>query len=928
MLDFFMIATRGVKRGVIEVYPKFIVKKSSDLMIRGSDFYAVWDAERNTWSTDENRVIELVDHAMDIFAEELREKTTDEVVIAHMWDSSYTTIDSWHKYCQRQMRDSFTPLDEKLIFSNTTVNKDDFSSKRLDYPLEKGSFPSYEKLISTLYDPEERHKLEWAIGAIVTGDSKTIQKFIVLYGSAGTGKSTVLNIIEMLFKGYYSTFDAKSLGSSNNAFALEAFKTNPLVAIQHDGDLSRIEDNTKLNSLVSHELMTVNEKFKSAYNSRFISFLFMGTNKPVKITDSKSGLIRRLIDVRPSGNKLPPDEYDLCMAQIPFELGPIAWHCKEVYLQNPKYYSRYVPTDMMRASNDFYNFMVEASITISKTAGNISVEQLWRMYREYCENAKVPYPMTKRGFVEEATTYFDTYTSNGLNGDLIGLKKDRFKSSREDKTIPTPIIDFTETKSLLDDILKNDPAQYANPEGTPLKNWDNVKTTLEALDTRRLHYVLVSDIHHIVIDFDIPDENGNKCFEKNLAAASKFPPTYAELSKSGQGIHLHYIYDGDPMKLSAIYDDHIEIKVFSGKLSLRRKLSRCNSLPIAHISSGLPIKEDSKVIDFDIVRNEKQIRTMIEKNLAKEYHPNTKPSVDFIKKILDDAYASGFSYDVSDMQPLIFAFAASSTNSSKICIRLVNEMKFKSPDIEERDLPPDPEDIPIVFFDVEVFPNLLLVNWKYAGIGKNIVRMINPSPDDISEFCQARLIGFNNRRYDNHIIYARMLGWSNEEIYDLSRKITNSKKGQNQNLFFREAYNLSYTDIYDFASAGNKKSLKKLEIEMGNQSEESLRKKGFDDEQIQLIMAGTHHQELGLPWDQPVPEDKWEKVAEYCDNDVIATEVVFNHLKGDWTARQILADLAGMSVNDTSNSLTTRIIFGKERKPKLVYTDLATGEQY
>lgn len=57
----------------------------------------------------------------------------------------------------------------------------------------------------------------------------------------------------------------KALGSSSNAFALEAFKTNPLVAIQHDGDLSRIEDNTRLNSLVSHELMTVNEKFKSTY---------------------------------------------------------------------------------------------------------------------------------------------------------------------------------------------------------------------------------------------------------------------------------------------------------------------------------------------------------------------------------------------------------------------------------------------------------------------------------------------------------------------------------------------------------------------------------------------------------------------------------------------------------------------------------------
>ena len=34
--------------------------------------------------------------------------------------------------------------------------------------------------------------------------------------------------------------------------------------------------------------------------------------------------------------------------------------------------------------------------------------------------------------------------------------------------------------------------------------------------------------------------------------------------------------------------------------------------------------------------------------------------------------------------------------------------------------------------------------------------------------------------------------------------------------------------------------------------------------------------------------------VEYCDNDVIATEAVFN----DWTARQILADVAGTTVNE------------------------------
>ena len=50
---------------------------------------------------------------------------------------------------------------------------------------------------------------------------------MVLYGEAGTGKSTILNVVQQLFDGYHTVFDAKSLGSSNNAFALEAFKSNP-----------------------------------------------------------------------------------------------------------------------------------------------------------------------------------------------------------------------------------------------------------------------------------------------------------------------------------------------------------------------------------------------------------------------------------------------------------------------------------------------------------------------------------------------------------------------------------------------------------------------------------------------------------------------------------------------------------------------------
>ena len=217
-------------------------KKSSDLMIRGSDFYAIWLEDRGLWSTDEQDALQLIDRELDRYAEENRTHFDANIKVLHMWDSESGMIDSWHKYCQKQMRDSFHMLDEKLIFSNTPTNKKDYASKRLKYPLEQGTIDSYDKLMSTLYTEEERTKIEWAIGSIVCGESKKLQKFMVLYGAAGTGKSTVLNIIQQLFEGYYSVFDAKALGSSSNSFALEAFKTNPLVAIQHDGDLSRIED--------------------------------------------------------------------------------------------------------------------------------------------------------------------------------------------------------------------------------------------------------------------------------------------------------------------------------------------------------------------------------------------------------------------------------------------------------------------------------------------------------------------------------------------------------------------------------------------------------------------------------------------------------------------------------------------------------------
>ena len=912
MLDFLEICTRHNRRsGCIDVYPEFLVKsRTNDLMIRGRDFYAVWDEATKMWSMDEQSVIDQVDAELEKAGQAIiSEHPEANVQIKYMSKSGSGSIDKWHKYVQKQMRDSYHQLDNKIIFANTKTLKRDYASRRLTYDLCEMPTPAYDKLMSTLYEPEERDKLEWAIGAIISGDSKYIQKFIVLYGDAGSGKSTFLNIVEKLFDGYISRFNAKEIASGSSQFALESFRNNPLISIQHDGDLSRIEDNTKINSIVSHEEMTINEKFKSQYTSRFTTFLFMGTNKPVKITDSRSGIVRRLIDVKPSGNKIKPyREYKRLFDAIDGELGGIAYHCLDLYNRyGESYYDAYVPYEMIRVTNDFYDFMQEYYDEFTKN-DSTDLATVWGLYQAYCDNANVKNKMQRRIVGNELLNYFREFKADTVidgrhkRNVYLGFKKEKFEYQSTRQTLEAipkkhPLGELKIQTSLFDIAYANCQAQYADEvSGTPRKKWADVTQVLSDINTMKLHWVKV-DEHHIVIDFDLKDSEGNKSLNLNLAAAKQFleatglPPTYAELSRSGGGLHLHYIYDGDVSKLSRVFDDNIEVKVYTGNSSLRRQLTKCNDIQIRHINSGLPLKGDKKVISQNVLKSEEALRAFINKCLAKEHHGATKPEVDFIKAKLDEAYSDkSMHYDLTNMRPAVLSFAMNSTHNKDYCVDLVNKMHFCS---EEPGESVDSEKSDIVFYDVEVFPNLFVVCWKIRG-SESVIKMINPTASQIAELLKYRLVGFNNRRYDNHILYGRLVGFDNFQLYTLSQRIINGSK----NAMFREAYNLSYTDIYDFCA--KKQSLKKWEIELG-----------------------IHHQELGLRWDEDVPEDLWEKVADYCINDVNATEAVFEANQGDFVAREILADLAGGTVNDTTNSLTTKIIFGNKKNPELVYTDLS-----
>jgi GTP:adenosylcobinamide-phosphate guanylyltransferase len=223
-------------------------------------------------------------------------------------------------------------------------------------------------------------------------------------------------------------------------------------------------------------------------------------------------------------------------------------------------------------------------------------------------------------------------------------------------------------------------------------------------------------------------------------------------------------------------------------------------------------------------------------------------------------------------------------------------MQFRSESELSSDVVVEVNDDRMAIFDIEVYPNLFVVCWKFRG-DDTVVRMINPSKEEVENLTKLKLVGFYNRRFDNHILYAAVLGYSVDQLYKLTRKIVIEN---NRNAFFAQAYNLSYADVWDFSSI--KQSLKKFEIDLN-----------------------IHHMELDLPLDEPVDEQNWPRVIEYCVNDVLATEAVLEDRWEDFVARQILAELSGLTVNDTTQRHAAQIVFENDKDPQqfFVYTDLS-----
>lgn len=923
-MDFYTVETRRWSRSSMKDYtvsPKFNYR-GRDIVCKGGEMYAFW--HNDIWNTDMFKLMDIIDSEVSEQYQTFKKADSELEVVPHfMSDHDSNVMKKFREYT-RQMPESDVQFNSKIIFSDQTIKREDYATEQLSYTPSPGDTPAFDEMFEKLYEQEEMIKIMWFIGAALTNSMKKIEKFLFLYGGKGTGKGTIISVFKKLFEGYYAPIDLHRL-TSGSEFATGGIKETPLL-IDDDADLYSIKDDTNLLKLTSHDPIQINNKYQSTYTVTFEGLLVAASNQPYRVRNIDSGITRRAIVAKPTNQKHDYDTYHRLMKQVDFELAHIAQKAIDIFeSMGPGAYENYVDYSMMEATDHFYDFMRENAVALGEQTTLKQASELYRLYLEDIHYDTRGYKMkAKQGLMRYYMEHDERKRVDGerLRNVFTGLKwgvlfpkgiDNPMFEKPEEATLIVDDFGLAERESILDSFARTYPAQYATHMGTPKKKWDEVDTTLNDIDTSELHYVMLP-LNHIVIDLDITNEEGEKDLLLNLEKVKELglPDTYMETSKSGQGVHLHYIYEGEPNKLDSLIEEDVEIKVFKGKSSLRRKLTLCNDKEIVSIMTGLPEKEEDGRVYSDIEMlswDEKKMRNMIKGNLQKKYHTNTKPSVDFIVKIFDDAEKAGTKYDLRDMRQDILAFAASSTNQAATCMKLVSGINFSTlepddaTDIQKLSGGKFFADEELYFYDVEVFSNLFIFAYKqYGKPAEEAVALINPTKSQIESVIDVPLVGFNNRRYDNHIVYAALLGEDNLSLYRQSQRIINDKDASSG--MYAGAYELSYTDIYDYSNAGNKKSLAKWQVELG-----------------------IKHDEFELPWDKPVPEDMWERAAEYCINDVISTEEVFKATKSDYNARRILSTLSGLSMNASTNQHTTAIVF--EGKPKfetqkeLVYTDLS-----
>lgn len=219
------------------------------------------------------------------------------------------------------------------------------------------------------------------------------KKAIWLYGSGSNGKSTYQDVIKNIVgNDCYSTLKFNEFSERFSLHALIGKSVN----IGDDVNAGvRVDDSSNFNSIVTHDSVTIEEKYKSPYHTTLYCTLIQSTNEMPTIRNKTNGTYRRMLIV-PFENQ--------------FEDTPENWKIKENYIKSKEVlewilakalsmdFEQFINPNASKALLEEYKANNDAILAFkqdvfdvldAKGAYIVPLAPLFDLYTDYCKKNKL-----------------------------------------------------------------------------------------------------------------------------------------------------------------------------------------------------------------------------------------------------------------------------------------------------------------------------------------------------------------------------------------------------------------------------------------------------------------------------------------------------------------------------------------------------------
>ena len=299
--------------------------------------------------------------------------------------------------------EQFRPNPTVLYFKNTAfdLKKLDITGKipadniqiMLDTELDlKASPPKLflDALAKALPDPQELYDCLQALASVLLIRTQRIEKAFFFLGSGGNGKSTIMKVLDNIFKEYIAHVDMLDLqkdGFSKTALVDKLANSFSEISKMKQKDVGVFK------AIASGDIQSVNSKFKDRFDSVIKVIQFYSSNQMPEIEEVNEGFIRRAHPIEFNQRITKKDPYIDDKLNDPEErkrvLALLVRIARITKVHGFLFEKTFKEKEniLLKKTNPINEFL-SAKIVLKRDGYTIKKKALYKLYTKYCDDNK------------------------------------------------------------------------------------------------------------------------------------------------------------------------------------------------------------------------------------------------------------------------------------------------------------------------------------------------------------------------------------------------------------------------------------------------------------------------------------------------------------------------------------------------------------